>query len=177
MWVLIIGGRIVSANKELKERFLDEAKIKEAASLQKIKWHFNSLFAPHFDGVFKIKIKSAKPAVYDQFKSPEINDGELLSAFADAESLIYSRPLTYQSADAPVVSPITPNHFLLGQLGGQFTPEVEERMYYGVKVYLHYKTITSKIVSSEAPAKILLFRIKVLFRSQDIQDLVFFTIP
>ena len=177
MWVLIIGGRIVSANKELKERFLDEAKIKEAASLQKIKWHFNSLFAPHFDGVFKIKIKSAKPAKYDQFKSPEINDGELLSAFADAESLINSRPLTYQSADAPVVSPITPNHFLLGQLGGQFTPEVEERMYYGVKVYLHYKTITSKIVSSEAPAKILLFRIKVLFRSQDIQDLVFFTIP
>ena len=175
MWVLIIGGRIVSANKELKERFLDEAKIKEAASLQKIKWHFNSQLAPHFDGVFKIKIKSAK--VYDQFKSPEINDGELLSAFGDAERLINSRPLTYQSADARAVSPITLNHFLLGQLGGQFTPEVEERMYYGVKVYLHCKTITSKIVSSEANAKIFLFRIKVLFRSQDIQDFVFFTIP
>ena len=78
-------------------------------------------------------VKSAKRAVYDQLKNADINDEELLSAFAGAEGLINSRPLTYQLADVRDVSPITPNYFLFGQLGGQFSPEVEEQIYYGVK--------------------------------------------
>ena len=78
-------------------------------------------------------IKSAKRVVYDQFKNADINDEELLSAFARAEGLINSRPLTYQSADVRDVSPITPSHFLFGQLGGQFAPEGEEQIQYGVK--------------------------------------------
>ena len=78
-------------------------------------------------------VKSAKWAVYDQLKNGDINDEELLSAFAGAEGLINSRPLIYQSADVSDVSPITPDHFLFGHLGGQFAPEVEEQIYYGVK--------------------------------------------
>ena len=65
-------------------------------------------------------IKSTKRAVCDQFKNADINDEELFSACARAEGLINSRPLTYHSADIRDVSPITPNHFLFGQLGGQF---------------------------------------------------------
>ena len=78
-------------------------------------------------------IKSAKQAVYNQFRNADINDAELFSNFAGAKGLINSRPLTYQSADACDISPITPNHFLFGQHGGQFAPEVEERIYYGFK--------------------------------------------
>ena len=77
-------------------------------------------------------IKSAKRAVYDQFKNVGINDEELLSAFAGAEVLINWRALTYHSADPHDVSPIAPKHFLFGQLGGQFAPEVEGWIYYGV---------------------------------------------
>ena len=41
------GGCFAAANKELKELAsdLDKEKIKEAISLQKIKWHFNPLIA------------------------------------------------------------------------------------------------------------------------------------
>ena len=78
-------------------------------------------------------IKSAKQEVHDQFKNADINDKERLSTFAGAQGLINSRPFSYQSADVRDVSPITPNHFLFGQLGGQFAPEVEEQTYYGVK--------------------------------------------
>ena len=41
--------------------------------------------------------------------------------FAGVESLLNSRPLTYQSSD-----PRDENHFLHGQMGGQFAPESVE---------------------------------------------------
>ena len=129
------GGCFKAASKELKElvSHLNEEKIEEATSLQKIKGHFNRPLVPHFGGVFEIMIKSAKRAVYDQFKNADTNNEELLSAFAGVEGLKNSRALTYQSVDARDVSPITTNHFLFGQLGGQFAPELEERINHGVR--------------------------------------------
>ena len=52
----------------------------------------------------------------------DITDEELLSAIVGAEALINSRPLTYQSANPTDDIPLTPNHFLHGQMGGQFAP-------------------------------------------------------
>ena len=46
-----------------------------------------------------------------------------------------------------------------------------------LKGYLHYKTIISQNMSSEAQAKNFLFCRKVMFHSQDIQVFVFLTIP
>ena len=46
-----------------------------------------------------------------------------MTAFTGAEALINSRPLTYQSANPNDDVPLTPNHFLHGQIGGQFAPE------------------------------------------------------
>ena len=83
-------------------------------------------------------MKSAKQTVYDQFKNTDFNDEELVSALTGAKVLIKSRTLTYQQADARVVSPNTPSHFLFDQLAGQFAPEVEEQIYYGVKRRLRH---------------------------------------
>ena len=49
-----------------------------------------------------------------------------MTAFTGAESLINSRPLTYQSANPADDIPLTPNHFLQGQIGGEFAPEADE---------------------------------------------------
>ena len=57
----------------------------------------------------------------------DVNDEELLTAFTGAESLINSRPLTYQSTN-PDDIPLTPNHFLQGQIGGKFAPEADEEV-------------------------------------------------
>ena len=46
-----------------------------------------------------------------------------MTAFTGAEALLNSWPLTYQSANPEDVVPLTPNHFLFGQVGGQFAPE------------------------------------------------------
>ncbi len=53
----------------------------------------------------------------------DVTDEELWTAVIGAESLLNSRPLTYQSADPLDNTPLTPNHFLHGQMGGQFAPE------------------------------------------------------
>ena len=37
-------------------------------------------------------------------------------------------PLTYQSSNSEDILPLTPNHFLLGQLGGDFSPEVDQKI-------------------------------------------------
>ena len=56
-----------------------------------------------------------------------------MTAFAGAESLINSRPLTYQSANLDDTTPLTPNHFLQGQMGGMFAPEVDQETCYNPK--------------------------------------------
>jgi len=48
---------------------------------------------------------------------------ELMTAIVGAEGLINSRPITYQSSNADDAEPLTPNHFLFNQVGGQFAPE------------------------------------------------------
>ena len=53
----------------------------------------------------------------------DINDEELVTAFVGAEGLINSRQLTYQSSHPADNVPLTPNHFLCGQLGGTFAPD------------------------------------------------------
>ncbi len=47
---------------------------------------------------------------------------ELHTAVTKAEGLINSRPVTYQSANPNDIVPLTPNHFLIGQMGGNFAP-------------------------------------------------------
>ena len=68
-------------------------------------------------------IKGAKRAVYAILGNADITDEELMTAFTGAEALLNSRPLTYQSANPEDDVPLTPNHFLFGQVGGQFAPE------------------------------------------------------
>ena len=46
-----------------------------------------------------------------------------MTAFTGAEVLLNSRPLAYQSVSPEDDVPLTPNHFLFGQVGGQFAPE------------------------------------------------------
>jgi hypothetical protein len=89
----------------------------------KVKWHFNPPAAPHFGGVHEAMIKSEKRAIYSVLGNSDIRDEELITAFTAAESLVNSRPLTYQTSDPKDVTPLTPNHFLHGQVGGEVAPE------------------------------------------------------
>ncbi|XP_078360400.1 uncharacterized protein LOC144644752 [Oculina patagonica] len=118
------GTNFVGGSNELKElEALDQNKIQDTTSSHRINWHFNPPAGPHFSGVHEIMIKAAKKAINAILGSADITDEELLSAVVGAEDLINSRPLTYQSADPSDLVPLTPNHFLHGQVGGRFAPD------------------------------------------------------
>lgn len=51
-----------------------------------------------------------------------VTDENLHTAIVGAEGQLYSRPITYVSSDANDLTPLTPNHFIIGQLSGQYAP-------------------------------------------------------
>ena len=67
-------------------------------------------------------VKAAKKAIYAVVGDRDVTDEELITVSTRVESLLNSRPLTYQSSDPRDDVPLTPN-FLRGQMGGQFAPE------------------------------------------------------
>ena len=89
-------------------------------------WRFNPQGAPHFEGAHEVMVKAAKKAIYVVVGERDVNDEELITVFARVESRFNSRPLTYQSSDQRNDVPLTLNHFLHGQMGGQFAPESVE---------------------------------------------------
>ena len=68
-------------------------------------------------------VKAAKKAIYAVVEDRDGTDEELITVSTRVESLLNSRPLTYQSSDPRDDVLLTPNHFLHGQMGGQFAPE------------------------------------------------------
>ena len=88
-----------------------------------VTWIFNPPQAPHFGGAHAIMIKAAKKAIYAVLGEANVTDEELMTAFIGAESLLNSRPITYQTANPCDETPLTPNHFLYGQVGGTFAPD------------------------------------------------------
>jgi len=66
--------------------------------------------------VFEIMFKAAKRSVYGILGNADMTDEELMTAFVSAEALINSRPLKYQSASRCDITPLTPSHFLYGEL-------------------------------------------------------------
>ena len=96
-------------------------------------WHLNLPLAPHFGGVHETMIKAAKRAVNAVLGNADVTDEESTTAFTRAEALLNSRPLTNQSPNPEDDIPLTPNHFLIGQIGGQFAPESVDETNYSLK--------------------------------------------
>ena len=105
---------------------LDVNKIQLKTVDKGVKWTFNPPLAPHFGEVHEIMIKAAKKAIYAVLNNADVNDEELSTVFVGVEALLNSRPLTYQTSNPKDTVPLTPNHFLFGQVGGKSAPEAVE---------------------------------------------------
>ena len=67
-----------------------------------------------------------------------------MTAFTGIESLVNSRPITYQTANPCDKTPLTPNHFLYGQVGGTFAPDsVDETEFHPKKRWRRVQELIS----------------------------------
>ena len=119
------GTNFVGAVNELQQivRQLGKDKIQGTTAQKGVKWTFHLARAPHFGGAHEVMVKAAKKAIYAVLSSSDVTDEELITVVTGAESLLNSRTLTCQSANIKDDVPLTPYHFLHGQMGGRFAPE------------------------------------------------------
>lgn len=120
------GTNFVRASNELKDLVtaIDQDKVQRMTSNKGVTWKCNPPDGPHFGGVFESTIKSAKRAIAAVLSDAEVSDEELETLFFGVESLLNSRPLTTVSDDPNDNLVLTPHHFLIGQMGGDFVPRV-----------------------------------------------------
>ena len=114
------GTNFAAAEKEIRALVaqLDQKQIERATANKGITCYWNPPVAPHFGGVFESMIMSAKRAIAAVLPNANVNDEELQTIFTGVESLLNSRPLTTISDDPNDELVLTPNHFLIGQMGG-----------------------------------------------------------
>ena len=105
---------------------MDQEKLQRLTSNQGINCQFNSSGAPRFGGVFESMIKSTKRAIYAVLSEADVNDEELQTVFTGVESLLNSRPLSTINGDVKDEPVLSPNHFLIGQMGGELAPETAD---------------------------------------------------
>ena len=122
------GTNFKRAERELVDLYhsLDQERISREMTRSGIKWLWNPPQSPHHGGVFEALIKSAKRALRVAIGRRMLKDDELQTVLTEIESLLNSRPLTYPSSDPKDDGPLTPNHFLVGQMGGTLAPELPE---------------------------------------------------
>ena len=119
------GTNFVAAEKEIRALVaqLDQKQMERATANKGITWYRNPPVAPHFGGVFESMIKSAKQAIAAVLPNADVDHEGLQTIFTGVESLLNSRPLTTISDDPNDELVLTPNHFLIGQVGGDVVPE------------------------------------------------------
>ena len=160
------GSNFVGAVNELKELVgqLDQEKIQRATAKNGIKWKFNPPGGPHFGRAHEIMVKAAKKAIYAVLFSSDITEEELITIVTGAEGFVNSRPLTHQSASVEDDIPLTRNHFLYGQMGGQFAPEsVDTRRFNPKKRWRKVQELISRVWSRWLKEYLPMLRFSVMF--------------
>ncbi|XP_065094804.1 uncharacterized protein LOC135715461 [Ochlerotatus camptorhynchus] len=88
-------------------------------------WKLNPPYAPHMGGIWERLVRSVKTGLAYMELSKNPNEETLVTALAEVESMVNSRPLTYLPIDSEECAALTPNHFLLLSSSGVVQPAVQ----------------------------------------------------
>ena len=84
-------------------------------SQEEIQWLFNPAAVPHMVGVWERLVRSCKKGLDVVLENQVLTGDVLLTAIAEVEWLVNSRPLTEVSSDVDDFEALTPNHFIIGR--------------------------------------------------------------
>ncbi|XP_065092105.1 uncharacterized protein LOC135712935 [Ochlerotatus camptorhynchus] len=109
------GTNFKGASKELMEnvRSINVDCAAEVTSAR-IKWNFNPPASSHMGGVWERLVRSTKQVLEAINDGKRLTDEILVTAIAEAEDIINSRPLTYVAHESDNFEALSPNHFLRG---------------------------------------------------------------
>ena len=105
---------------------MDQAWIADNAASNGIRWNWSPPQGSHYGGVFESLVKVAKKTLKAVVGNAGPTGDELQTAINEIEALMNSTPFTYEGADPRDQPVVTPNYFLVGQLGGQLAPQVSD---------------------------------------------------
>ena len=126
------GSNFIGGEGELRAlvEALDQVAIANQLATQGVEWQWNPPEGSHHGGIFESMIKLSKRSLYSILKTERLTDEELSTAFVETEGILNSRPLQYVGDDPDDEPVLTPNHFLIGRIGGQLAPVGTEQLAY-----------------------------------------------
>lgn len=112
------GSNFIGASRELNKIFteLRADELSGYLSKNEISWHFIPPRSPHFGGLWESAVKSAKFHLIRVLKGANLSFEHLYTVLCQIEAILNSRPLTPLSCDPNDYSPLTPSHFLIGDV-------------------------------------------------------------
>ena len=113
----------ISQDKELQDwvRNLDFSEAIDPVKTT-VNWHFTPPHAPHHGGIYESMVKATKRALKTISDKNLLDLDEFRTFVSRSAALLNGRPLTRVVEDA-TTKILTPNHFLMGSLGGAVTTE------------------------------------------------------
>ncbi|XP_043226266.1 uncharacterized protein LOC122383664 [Amphibalanus amphitrite] len=94
---------------------LNQGCISDRLAQDNIRWFFNPPNACHMGGIWERMVATVKRALRVVLGNFIVHEEALLTAIAEVEAVINSRPLTHVSSEASDFEALTPSHILLGR--------------------------------------------------------------
>ena len=113
----------ISEDKELQDwvRHLDSDLLVTPEGAN-VKWHLTPPHAPHHGGIYETMVKATKRALKSINDRQNLDLDEFRTLVSRCGAIINGRPLK-RVPDNPSIILLTPNHFLLGNMGGAVTTD------------------------------------------------------
>lgn len=105
--------------KELRELFISEqfqSVVIDTLINDGIQWHFQPPSAPHFGGLWESSVKLVKNHMKRVIGCTCLTLIEFSTLLTQIEACVNSRPLTPMSEEPTDLLPLTPSHFLIGDV-------------------------------------------------------------
>ncbi|XP_037047880.1 uncharacterized protein LOC119082466 [Bradysia coprophila] len=121
------GTTLVGADNELAKeiRKIDHDLLNVTFTTCYTEWHFNPPYGQHMGGTWERLIGSMKVTLDKILPTSHYPNHEtFITALAEVENIINSRPLTFVSIEPDDQEALTPNHFLKGSSNGNKPPGI-----------------------------------------------------